>query len=223
MIPISDSVAAHRFPLLNIGLIVANLFVFFLQLTAVNPENFISHYALIPAAIDFSRIETLFPFLTSMFLHGGFLHIISNMLFLWVFGDNVEAHFGWLFFLPVYFISGIAAGVMQYFVNPSSTIPMIGASGAVAGMLGAYFVLFPYSKVKTLIPIFGFFTITQVPAWFMLGYWFLLQLLSGAGTLGIQESGGVAFFAHIGGFVAGYVFAKLTHPTERKLQSSWAI
>lgn len=141
------------------------------------------------------------------------------MLFLWVFGDNVEDHFGFLFFLPVYFVSGIAGNALQYFLNPTSQIPMLGASGAVAGMLGAYYVLFPHAKVKTLIPIFGFVSIINVPASFMLGYWFVLQVISGAISIPMLESaeGGIAFFAHVGGFLTGYLFAKITHPVDKRI------
>lgn len=217
MIPISDSIAAGKFPLLNISLIAVTIFVFFQQITAVDQETFIRMYALVPALVDFFNYDKLFPFVSAMFLHGGFLHIVSNMLFLWVFGDNVEDHFGWFFFLPVYLISGIVGNVAQYLLTPNSTIPMLGASGAVAGVMGAYYVLFPHAKVKTLVPFFGFLSVIKIPASFMLGYWFILQILSGAATLPFagSETGGIAFFAHIGGFVTGVVFAKLFRPKER--------
>lgn len=156
MFPISDSIKAGRFPLFNWAIIALTVYVFYLQLTVPNPEEFINRFALIPATVDLSNYHTLLPFITSIFLHGGFLHIISNMMFLWVFGDNVENHFGWLYYLPIYLLSGIAAGVTQYFIDPTSPIPMLGASGAVAGMLGTYFVLFPHSSIKTLVPFFGF-------------------------------------------------------------------
>lgn len=217
MIPISDSISSHRFPLLNISLIAATFYVFYLQLTAVDPEAFIYTYALVPALVNLANSNTWYPFITSMFLHGGFLHIASNMLFLWVFGDNVEDHFGWFFFLPVYFTSGLAGGVAQYLLMPTSQIPMLGASGAVAGMLGAYYVLFPHSKIKTLVPFFGFMNVVELPAPFMLGYWFVLQVISGAVSLpGAGDSGGVAFFAHIGGFAAGFLFAKIFNPHDMK-------
>ena len=213
MIPISDSISTHRLPILNILLIAANIFVFIQQIITPNPDAFIYEYALVPANVDFSDFQTLLPFVTSMFLHGGLLHIGSNMLFLWVFGDNVEAHFGWLFFIPVYLISGIVGGLAQYILMPNSPIPMLGASGAVAGMLGAYFVLFPHAKVKTLVPFFGFASIVSIPATFMLGYWFVLQLISGAVSLPFSgEAGGVAFFAHIGGFLAGFLIARAFRP-----------
>ena len=210
MIPISDSISTHRFPLLNISLIAFTIFVFIQQTIAPNQETFIYQYAVIPANVDFGNFQTLLPFITSMFLHGGFLHIISNMWFLWVFGDNVETHFGWFFFLPVYLLSGVIGGLVQYVFMSNSTIPMLGASGAVAGMLGAYYVLFPHAKIKTLVPFFGFITVVRVPATFMLGYWFVLQVISGAVSLPFSgDSGGVAFWAHVGGFLTGVTIAKL--------------
>jgi membrane associated rhomboid family serine protease len=208
MIPIADSVKAKRFPIFNIAIILFTIFVFYLQLT--NPESFTYFYALVPSQINFNDYSTLFPFVSSIFLHGGFLHIISNMLFLWVFGDNVEGHFPPLIYPFVYIGSGIAAAFTQYITNPTSDIPMLGASGAVAGALGAYFVLFPHHKIRTFVPIFGLFTLLNIPAIFMLGYWFVLQILSGAATLGTNaDVGGVAFWAHVGGFVFGAVLAKI--------------
>jgi membrane associated rhomboid family serine protease len=139
--------------------------------------------------------------LTSMFLHGGLLHVLGNMLYLWIFGDNVEDAMGPFRFLAFYLLCGIIAAFAQIAIDPSSTIPMVGASGAIAGVLAAYFVLYPRSRILTLVPIFFFMRLVAVPAVFLLGFWFVLQLLSGAGTIG--SPGGVAYFAHIGGFVAG--------------------
>ena len=210
MFPLSDSIAARRFPFINIALIVATSFVFFQQIAALDFEAFIYQYALVPALIDFSNYETLTPFITAMFLHGGWLHIISNMWFLWIFGDNVEGHFGWLFFPVLYFAAGIVGNLAQYLLMQSSQIPMLGASGAVAGILGAYYVLFPHAKIKTLVPVFGFVSIINIAAPFMLGYWFILQVFSGAISLPFSgESGGIAFWAHAGGFLTGVVFANL--------------
>ncbi|MBI2621617.1 MAG: rhomboid family intramembrane serine protease [Candidatus Levybacteria bacterium] len=208
MIPIADSVKAKRFPIFNIGIIILTVFVFYLQITS--PESFTYQYALIPSQIDFANFSTLYPFVTSIFLHGGFLHIISNMIFLWVFGDNVEGHFPFLTYPFLYIGSGIVASLAQYIISPASNIPMLGASGAVAGALGAYFVLFPHHKIKTFVPFFGFFTMVNISAVFMLGYWFVLQILSGAASLsGPSDIGGVAFWAHVGGFVFGAAAAKL--------------
>ncbi len=210
MFPISDSIPARRFPIFNLVLIAATAFVFIQQIITPDPESFILQYALIPATVDFNNTVTLYPFISAIFLHGGLLHIVSNMWFLWVFGDNIEGHLGWFFFLVLYFAAGIIGNFTQYFLMPASTIPMLGASGAVAGVLGAYYVLFPHSKIKTLVPFFGFLTFVNISAPFMLGYWFILQLFSGAVSLPFSgETGGVAFFAHVGGFVAGFVIAQL--------------
>lgn len=211
MFPIKDSIPARSFPIVNIGIIVLTVFVFFQQILAQNPEAFIYQYALIPSLVDFSNYATLTPFVTSIFLHGGFLHIISNMWFLWVFGDNIEGHIGKLTYPILYLGAGIAGNASQYFISPHSSLPMLGASGAVAGALGAYYVLFPHSKIKTLVPFFGFVTIIDIGAPFMLGYWFILQLISGAATLPFinEETGGVAFWAHVGGFATGFILAKL--------------
>lgn len=219
MIPISDKEPAGIFPFWTILIIMANVVVFFLEITSANTDAFITQYALIPAYINFSDPSTLLPLITSQFLHGGFLHIISNMLFLWVFGDNVEAEFG--FFYPIFYLAcGVVAGLTQYFFAPTLNLPMIGASGAVAGVLGAYFAYFPSHKVKTLIPIFGFFTLIDVPASIMLIYWIVTQFISGAFSLTYQalNTGGVAYFAHIGGFVFGILVAKLLSPQAKNLR-----
>ena len=210
MFPISDSHPGGRFPLINIIIIAATIFVFIQQLLSQDQETLIAGYALIPSLVNFSEPFTLIPFVTAIFLHGGFLHIISNMWFLWVFGDNIEARFGFLLFPIVYLLSGIIGNLVQYLFMPSSSIPMLGASGAVAGVLGAYYVSFPHSKIKTLMPFFGFATIVNIPASFMLGYWFVLQLISGAASLPLMsQSGGIAFWAHVGGFATGVIFAKI--------------
>src|SRR3989344_4570760 len=168
MIPLRDSHPANIFPFWVITIIGLNIYVFFLELTSLNPDLFITQYALTASLVDLSRIEGITPFITSQFLHGGFLHIISNMLFLWVFGDNVEGSLGFLFFPFFYILAGIFAGLAQYILMPESAIPMLGASGAVAGVLGAYFAYFPQHKIKTLVPFFGFLTVVDIPASFML-------------------------------------------------------
>lgn len=210
MIPLRDSKPAGVFPLVTILIIAANVWVFFLEYTSLNLEAFISHWALVPAFVDFRMPETLLPFVTSQFLHAGLLHILSNMWFLWIFGDNIEEHFGKISFLLVYIISGIIGGLAQYILNPGSMIPMLGASGAVAGILGAYMVLYSRHKIKTIVPVFGFVSVVDIPAGFMLFYWFFTQLFSGVGSLAVQGVGGVAFFAHVGGFAAGWMIAKLS-------------
>lgn len=217
MIPLSDSKPAGIVPIWTILIILINVLVFFLEITAPDTEAFISRFALIPSLVDFNIFSTLIPFITSQFLHGGFLHIISNMLFLWIFGDNVEAEWGFLY--PIFYLfCGIIAGLSQYIFTPGSDIPMIGASGAVAGVLGAYFAWFSHHSVKTLVPVFGFFTVLNIPAGFMLFYWLITQFLSGAFSFSFNmgEVGGVAYFAHIGGFVSGWILAKLLGPFFKK-------
>ncbi len=210
MFPISDSIPARRFPFLNLTIILATVYIFYLQLTAPSQDAFILQYALIPSQINFNDFSTLLPFVSAIFLHGGFLHILSNMWFLWVFGDNIEGHFGFILFFILYFLSGIVGNVTQYFLMPASQIPMLGASGAVAGVLGAYFILFPHSRIKTLVPIAFILTTVNIPAAFMLGYWFVLQILSGAASLPfMNDQGGIAFWAHVGGFVTGVIMANV--------------
>lgn len=210
MFPISDSIKTRRFPLLNILIIFATVIVFLNQIFRLDENFVINNLALIPSTVDFSNFKTFIPFITAIFLHGGFLHIISNMWFLWIFGDNVEDYFG-AFYIFVYIISGIVGNLIQFLLMSGSSIPMLGASGAVAGALGAYYVLYPHSKIKTIVPVFFFPLIIKIAAPVMLGYWFVLQLIAGAATLPFtgSETGGIAFFAHAGGFVTGALFALL--------------
>lgn len=205
MIPIRDHNKAQTFPFVNYFLITINVLVFGYMLTL--PENllekFVVSYALIPAEIVSG--VSLYTLFTSMFLHGGFAHIIGNMLFMNVFGDNLEdalGHFKYLFF---YLISGFGASALQIIIDPAGTVPNLGASGAIAGLMGGYLILFPRHKVDVLIPLFGFFSSSTVPAYTMLIYWFIFQTFSGVGSLGIADQGGVAYFAHIGGFLVGVV------------------
>ncbi len=209
MIPLKDSQPTNIFPIWTYAIIAVNVYVFYLQMTVADPEALISQYALIPANINFADYTTLFPFITSQFLHGGFLHIISNMWFLFIFGDNVEERAGFLLFPFLYLLSGIAGGLAQYIFMADSAIPMLGASGAIAGVLGAYFAWFPNHTVKSLVPFFGFFTVLDIPAYFMLFYWLATQFIAGVGSFSPgDELGGVAYFAHIGGFLAGWIWAK---------------
>lgn len=212
MFPISDSPRSKSFPFINIAIILITCYVFFLQLT--RPDTFTEVLALIPSRINFSDFRTLYPFVTSIFLHGGLLHILSNMWFLWIFGDNVEGRLGHLSYLLLYLLSGIFGAFAQYILFFNSSIPMLGASGAIAGVLGAYFLFFPGNKIKTLIFVFVFFTIADVSAYVMLGYWFILQLISGAISLPGSEQGGIAFLAHIAGFITGLIIGRLLARTE---------
>lgn len=213
MFPLRDSHKTYKFPLITVALLVANVIVFFLELTAFDSDAFIQTYALIPEEVDFGNYLTLTPFVTSQFLHAGFVHIIGNMWFLKIFGDNVEERFGSIRYLLIYLLSGVMGGFIQYVFSPRSDIPMLGASGAVAGVLGAYLVFFPRHKIETLVPLGLFTRIIDVPASFMLIYWFIIQVFSGVGSVAVAQIGGVAFWAHVGGFVTGYLIAKLSRPS----------
>jgi membrane associated rhomboid family serine protease len=203
MIPLGDTIRSHSKPVVTMLIILANVMVFFYMLTLdeYSQNHFISQYALIPARFRFTAV------LTSMFLHGGWWHIIGNMWFLWVYGDNVEDVLGHGKYLVFYLACGVAASLAQYAMSPDSHVPTLGASGAIAGVMGAYLVKFPHSRIKTLIPIFFFWTTLEIPAVLMLAYWFILQFFSGLGSVGHSQvsQGGVAWFAHIGGFVAGMI------------------
>ena len=208
MIPLKDSRPSHIFPFWTYAIIAINIYVFYLQLTSPNPDLFIAQYALIPEMVNFNNYSSLLPFITSQFLHGGLMHIISNMWFLYIFGDNVEERTGFLLFPLIYLGSGIVGALAQFVFMPDSAIPMLGASGAIAGVLGAYFVWFKNHTVKSLVPILGFFTVLDIPAYFILFYWIATQVIAGVGSIG-SDIGGVAYFAHIGGFVTGWILAKL--------------
>lgn len=216
MFPLRDHNPSQKTPFVTWLIIALNAGVFFLELAAPDTEVFINNYALTPGTVHLSNPLSLLPFLTSMFLHGGWLHILSNMWFLWIFGDNIEAALGHFKYLGFYLVSGLVAAAVQFAVDPISSIPVLGASGAIAGVLGGYLVLFPNAKIETLVTTFGgFFTRVNVPASLMLIYWFITQLFSGVGTVaaGVTDQGGVAFFAHIGGFAAGWLIARLVKPT----------
>ena len=221
MFPLRDSEHSNTFPLITLLIIAVNAIVFWLELTSQNLEVFITSYALIPSRVQVTDPSTFTPFLTSMFLHGGFIHILSNMWFLWVFGDNAEATFGHIRFLIFYLASGIAASLVQFFLQEmmgsSIDIPMLGASGAIAGVLGAYLVFFPHAKIETLIPFFGFATVTTIAAPIMLVYWFITQLFNSvASVVSPDMMGGVAFGAHVGGFVFGWLIASIFYGPQRK-------
>ncbi|OIP57090.1 MAG: rhomboid family intramembrane serine protease [Candidatus Levybacteria bacterium CG_4_10_14_0_2_um_filter_36_16] len=209
MFPLSDTHRLKGFPFVTIGLIALNVFIFIEQLTSDDPNALISQFALIPKNVSFFNISTLTPFVTSIFLHGGFLHIAANMWFLWIFGDNIELEIGRIRYLLLFIFAGIFGNVMQYLFLSASPIPMIGASGAVSGILGAYAVIFPRNKIKTLLPLLFIFTVVQVPALFYTVYWFVIQLFSGIFSLPFAfQTGGVAFWAHIGGFLTGVWFVR---------------
>jgi len=200
----------RRTPILTYGLIALNVLVFIWQLTLGERglQNAFETLSVVPANVmrDPFSLETVLDMLRSMFFHGGFEHIAGNMLYLWLFGDNVEDRLGEIVYLILYFVSGFVASIAQVLINPDSTIPMVGASGAIAGVLGSYLVLFPGVKVRGIVGLGRVGGMREMPAWMVLGFWFVLQLINGFASLGAAEyGGGVAFFAHIGGFVAGMV------------------
>jgi membrane associated rhomboid family serine protease len=220
MLPLRDLNPRRTTPVINYLLIAANVLMFFWELRlGADFEPTLMQVAFIPARfwIPGYLIPNLITIFVSMFLHGGLLHIGGNMLYLWIFGDNIEdrlGHFRYLFF---YLACGFVATLSHAFFNPASRVPAIGASGAIAGVLGAYLILFPTARVMTLIPIFFFITIRELPAVFLLGFWFILQFFAGVGSLGATDSGGgVAYFAHIGGFVCGIVLILLMGGRRRR-------
>jgi membrane associated rhomboid family serine protease len=205
MIPLRDVIPSRTFPFINILLIVLNSLAFLYELSVSNAgfEPFLRAFALVPADFHWSSV------LTSMFIHGGWLHFLGNMLYLWIFGDNVEDRLGHFRYLIFYLLCGTVAGVAHVLMNPNSILPTLGASGAIAGVMGAYFVLYPRSQILTLVPLFFFYMrVIEVPAIVFLGIWFVIQFLSGAATAGV-ESGGVAVWAHIAGFLTGMAWVLL--------------
>jgi|UniRef100_A0A7C3UX35 hypothetical protein len=226
MIPLRDNIPSLHTPTLNYAIIILNVLIFFLEMSMGRgldefirvfgfvPRNFLLHLEHGNAA------AAVIPIFTSMFLHGGWLHLLGNMWTLFIFGDNVEDTLGHGKFLLLYLLSGVAACFAQLFSSPASPVPMVGASGAIAGVMGAYFSLFPAARVLTLIPIF-FFVIVEVPAYVFLGVWFLLQFFSGTfSLLGARADIGVAFWAHVGGFAAGFLLLRLVAPGRSRILRS---
>ena len=214
MIPIRDKTPSHTFPIVNIGLIIANVLVFVYEVSlGQGMDSFVEALGIRPARFVWlinnepSNLPALaFPFFSSMFVHGGWFHIIGNMWYLWIFGDNVEDRMGHTRYLIFYLLCGISAGLTHVYFNQTSEIPTVGASGAIAGVMGAYLMLYPLGKVLTLVPIFFFITFIDVPALFFLGFWVILQFVQGTVSSSMtQDTGGVAWWAHLGGFVAGAV------------------
>ena len=195
--PYKDDNPRVLFPFVTYGIIGLNILVFWAQFFVYGNERLISTFAFVPYEFK------LFTIFTSMFMHGGLMHIIGNMWFLYIFGDNVESILGHVRFLLFYLFCGIGAAVAQFLIQPDSTTPMVGASGAIAGVLGAYMIKFPKARVHVLAVIFIFITTIVVPAQLILGLWFLMQLSGGLGSLGFDTTGGIAWFAHIGGFIVG--------------------
>ncbi|MBI4008847.1 rhomboid family intramembrane serine protease [Candidatus Roizmanbacteria bacterium] len=221
MFPIRDSTPRQSFPFVNYLIIAITIYAFFIQITSPDFDAFVFQYGFVPSRFKALDLESYRYILYSIFLHGGLFHIASNLWFLHIFGDNVEDRLGHIIYPIFYILAGVIAVFVQLAFNLGSSIPMIGASGAISGVAGAYFVLFRDSKIKSLVPtLFGFYDIIELPAWFFLGYWFVIQVFSGVGSLVTfdLQQGGVAFFAHIGGFVFGYLVAKLATKPEYRQQ-----
>ena len=224
MIPLKDSTPRSTAPVVTAALIVINTLAFLYELTL--PERleqaFFMSYAMVPARLTHLLTAhapldvTLLPFLTSMFLHGGWLHLIGNMWFLWVFGDNVEDRLGHFSYLVFYLVCGIGAGLAHVVMNLGSRVPSLGASGAISGVLGAYIMLYPGARVLTLMPLIIFWFTVEIPAFIVLGWWFVIQFLSGISSVGARSSGGTAWWAHIGGFLLGVGLVKIWPQRRRR-------
>ena len=218
MFPLRDVIPSRTTPYITVGIIALNTLVFLYQF-ALGPdvESFILYFGLIPAAFSWITV------FTSMFVHGGFLHFGVNMLYLWIFGDNVEDRMGHGRFIVFYLLCGVAAALAQTIAGPSSVVPMVGASGAIAGVMGAYFLLYPRSRIVAVV-FFFFIQLVEVPAIFFLGIWFVMQFVSGLGSLAqstAQPAGGVAFWAHVAGFAAGMGTVGLFKRPERQRVEWW--
>jgi rhomboid family protein len=219
MIPLKDTTPRRSLPLVTLLLIGVNVAVFLHQISLAPAagDAFIRTYGLVPAKIQlalagghYTLAQALPPLFTCMFLHGGFLHLLGNMWFLWIFGGNVEDRFGSSIYLLFYLVCGIGSSISELLFSWGSHIPSIGASGAISGVLGAYIVFFPRSRILTLIPLFIIWFTARIPAIIFIGLWFLVQFLSGVSSLGTVSSGGVAWWAHIGGFLIGVLLARET-------------
>lgn len=228
MIPLHDDIPSPRTPFVTYALILVNVLVFFHELSLGPGINaFFNEWAVIPRELTRAwpalthgafRLDDWLPVLTAMFLHGGWLHLAGNMLSLWIFGDNVEGRLGHLGYLFFYLMAGLVATALQVAVNPLSTLPSLGASGAIAGVLGCYLVLFPDARVLTLVPLGFFLTTVRLSAWIFLVLWFGMQAIQGIAALAPSQAnvGGVAWWAHIGGFVCGLLMGVLVRASRRR-------
>jgi rhomboid family protein len=230
MIPLKDTTPRRSFPFVTVLLIIVNFVVFFHEI-ALSPaagDAFVRVYGLVPRRIElalagqhYTLAQAFVPLFTCMFLHGGWLHIIGNMWFLWIFGGNVEDRMGSASYLLFYLLCGLGSGIAQVAFSWGSAIPSIGASGAISGVLGAYIVFFPGSRILSLVPLLVIWFFWRVPAWIFIGLWFVVQFLSGLGSLATTSSGGVAWWAHVGGFILGALLAKSFALSPRRAASAW--
>jgi membrane associated rhomboid family serine protease len=231
MIPFRDNIPSRSFPIITVFIILVNVFAFFYELAQGRYlERFLFNYGVVPAAVfawpqsDLPFAALIVPFFTSMFLHAGWLHLIGNMWYLWIFGDNVEDRLGHFTFLLFYVLCGLGAGIVHTILNYYSDVPSIGASGAIAGVLGAYVVSYPGARVLTLVPIFIFIQFIEIPALIVLGFWFIMQFFYGAAALAAAtaNTGGVAWWAHVGGFLLGMILVGLFPRKDRpRYEYTW--
>jgi len=228
MIPLKDMTPRRSFPAMTLLLILANVVVFFYQIS-LSPRAgnaLVMTLGLVPARIQFALTgahhvtlaQAFVPLFTCMFLHGRWMHIIGNMWFLWIFGGNVEDRFGSLPYLLFYLVCGLGSGISQVIFSWGSNIPSIGASGAISGVLGAYLALFPGSRILTLVPLFIIWFTARIPAFVFILLWFLVQFVSGIGTLAMANAGGVAWWAHVGGFLVGLLIAMASKPRRQLIE-----
>lgn len=235
MIPLKDKNPSPVFPYVNLSIILVNVLVFFYELSlGYSLQDFIYHYGIVPARYFdlqishyFSLVDQIRPLFASMFLHGGWLHLIGNMWTLYIFGDNVEGHLGHFRYLMFYLLCGLMAALIHLLTNLHSQMPTIGASGAIAGIMGAYFLLYPNARIVTLVFIFFFITMIEIPAYVFLGFWFFIQFFNGAFSVlsGANRFGGIAWWAHIGGFGGGILLVKTVfsspRPPKKRSRRSW--
>ena len=224
MLPLRDDIPSETSPIVNYVLIGVNVVMFVYELMlGEGLDRFLMQAAFVPSQLGAAGHGfEIHNALLSMFLHGGWAHIGGNMLFLWIFGDNVEDRLGHVRYVVFYLLCGAFAALAQTYINAESMVPMIGASGAISGVLGAYIVLFPHSRVLTIVPIVFFIQLLEVPAIVLLGLWFLMQLLSGVGSLGDRaDVGGIAFWAHVAGFAAGLALVYVFKQPERQKVEWW--
>ncbi|MBI5206832.1 MAG: rhomboid family intramembrane serine protease [Candidatus Firestonebacteria bacterium] len=213
MIPLKDNIPSKTFPFITIFLIITNFIVFFYEISLGSDIiNFLDIYGFVPKRLFILKSFYIYKYgtlITSIFLHAGWLHLLGNMLYLWIFGDNVEDMLGHIKFLFFYIFCGITGTLAQIIINPLSKIPIIGASGAIAGVLGAYFIFFPKSRVLTVVPIFFFIRIIEITSVLFIGFWFIIQFFNGTSSYNLNNifEGGVAWWAHIGGFISGFLFS----------------
>ena len=214
MIPLRDTTKHGTFPIVNTVFIIINIAVFIFKIWITNDQRLFEYkFGLVPAIVttdlEIGIFKRIYPFFTSMFLHAGWMHIIGNMIFLYIFGRNIEHRMGHIRYFLFYLLTGVIAGIIQFLISPSSVIPIVGASGAISGVLGAYLLFFPKSKILTVVPILFFVRLIYIPATVFIFVWFLIQFLGGINSADrAADAGGVAFWAHIGGFAAGLILAQ---------------